>query len=126
MILFQILAVVTVFTSADAYLRDSEDAGFFSELPVCGYFAWGIDNFENTDCKTYPQITTKFQEDKVALEKQLASVLAVLIPKKIQVSNVLGNPDVQFIEQKTGDNRVSISEMMNDFNSFRTSLGSYG
>jgi hypothetical protein len=124
-ILFQVLALGTVVFSADAYLRNREDVSFFAELPVCEYFSMGIDNFDNIGCKTYPQIVTKFQEDKIELEKKMWPALAILIPRKIQVSNVLGNPDIQFIEQHTGDNRIIINEMIEEFNTFRKSLGSF-
>lgn len=82
-----------------------------------------IENYTNTECKTYTQIASKFQADKVALEKDLGSILKILIPRKIQVSNVLWNPDIQFIEQRTGNNRIMINEMIDEFNLFRSNLG---
>lgn len=75
----------------------------------------GIENYDNTDCKTYTEIQAKVLSDSEDLDKALAANLSLLVPKRLLTQNILNMPEIQFIEQKTSSTRVSLNEAMEKF-----------
>ncbi len=111
--IFKFLLLVLFVAGIDGSIRNLETSDFIKNIPLCSYYIMGVENYSNENCQTYSEISKSLTESKQALEKNLAINLAILIPKKTQVQNVLNMPEVRFIQQKTGGNRTSIVEAMN-------------
>jgi hypothetical protein len=60
-------------------------------------------------------ISTEVTANKEKLEKDIATHLILLIPRLLQSIDIANSPKVQFIQEHTGDSRISISEAINHF-----------
>lgn len=114
MIVLVIVCFVTVFESN---VRLADDAGIFKALPsfFCSYLSIGIDNYNNTDCKTATQILSDVQQKKTKLENDLLKDIITVVPPILATSDITSDPEVQFIAQHTGDTRIPITQVMNAF-----------
>lgn len=111
--LFGIAAAVLL--SIDVFARSSTDNSMLANLPICSYLAMGTNDYDNKDCKTLPQISAEVSAEKDKLEKNIAANLILLVPKLMQSMDIANSPKVQFIQEHTGDSRISLSEMTNRF-----------
>lgn len=114
-ILFTISLILAVILSADVFIRNSPTNNLFVNLPICDYLSFGIDDYENTDCKTLPMILETATAEKEKIEKNIISNLVVLVPKLLQSLDIVNSPKVRFIQERTGDARIPITEMINRF-----------
>lgn len=123
--LFKIGLIVAILTGIDATIRNLESSSVISMFPLCGYYALGVEGYDNANCMTDAEILTHLSGEKADLEKELALNLVVLIPQKLLIQNTLKSPEVQYILAKTSTSRVSIQEMLNKLSDFRTSATAY-
>ncbi|MDD5376527.1 MAG: hypothetical protein PHH16_00250 [Candidatus Gracilibacteria bacterium] len=107
--------IITILLSLDVFIRSSEDNQLFASLPICSYLSLGTDGYDNVECKTIPMISTEVHAEKEKLEKNIASNLIILVPKFMQSLDITNSPKVQFIQEHTGDSRVSITDAMARF-----------
>lgn len=107
--------VAAIVLSLDVFVRASEDNEFFANLPICSYLSYGVEDYENEECKTVPMISKDADEAKEKLEKNIATNLVLLVPKFMQSLDIANSPKVQFIQEHTGDSRVSIGDVINRF-----------
>ncbi len=112
---FTLGIIVTILLTLDVFARSSEDNSLFANLPICSYLAYGIDDYDNAGCKTPSMIFSELNTEKEKLEKNIAGNLVLLVPKLMQSFDIANSPKVQFIQEHTGDSRVSITEAMNRF-----------
>lgn len=99
----------------DVTFRTQDDNSFVGNLGLCSYLAWGVENYDNPECKTIAMIHADSEKDKADTEKTIVSNLILLAPKELQSIDILNSPKVRFIQDHTGDNRISISETMARF-----------
>lgn len=92
-----------------------EDNALFANLPICEYLSFGVNNYENTNCKTLSMIATEINAEKTKLEENITRNLILLIPKFMQSSDISTSPKVRFIQEHTGDSRVSVTEAIKRF-----------
>jgi hypothetical protein len=104
-----------VATGVDSTLRGLEDPGYLQNFPVCDYLSWGIDGYENADCKSLQGIIAEKDAEKKQVEKTIVNNLLILVPKKLEVGDLLGSPEVQFVKERTGDSRKPLSKMIESF-----------
>ncbi|MDD2487175.1 MAG: hypothetical protein PHS92_02315 [Candidatus Gracilibacteria bacterium] len=117
---FALLSIfLIILLTVDIYLKTTNDNYIVSALPVCPYLSWSIDGYDNTDCKTLPMIVTSLQKEKSDLEKNIVSNLHALLPRKLETDNISNSPEVQFIQEKTGDSRIYIKNMLEKFDEIR-------
>lgn len=107
--------IVTLLLTLDVFARSGEDNSLFVNLPICSYLSYGVDDYDNADCKTLPMIFSDLSAEKEKLEKNIVGNLVLLVPKLMQSFNIVNSPKVQFIQEHTGDSRVSITEAMSRF-----------
>ncbi len=119
-ILFKVLLVASFILGVDVTLRNLDASGFLSNLPICSYLAWGVGDYDNTECKLYVEIKDKLTKDRAQYEKDLTVPLAILVPKKLQSQNVLNSPEVQFIQLHTAG-RVTLTKVLDQFNEIKAS-----
>lgn len=124
-IIFKVGLVALILTGIDATIRNLNASDVTQSLPLCSYYALGVDEYENDNCSTYTEILSKLTDEKNELEKDLALNLAVLIPQKLLIQNTLKSPEVQYILAKTSSNRVSIDEMLRKLTEVRTTATPY-
>ena len=60
-------------------------------------------------------ISTEKAAEKEKLEKNIATNLILLVPKFMQSLDIANSPKVQFIQEHTGDSRMSITEIIDHF-----------
>lgn len=113
--IFMIGIIITILLSLDVFIRSGEDNSLFANLPICPYLAYGINDYDNGACKTLFMILAEINIEKEGLEKNIAANLILLVPKLMQSFDISSSPKVQFIQEHTGDSRISITEMMNHF-----------
>jgi len=113
--LFFLVVLVTILMSVDIFVRTMEDNSYFANLPICPYLSYGVDNYDNSDCKTLPQIFTELKDQKDKLENNIVTNLVILVPKFLQSSDISSSPKVQFIQEHTGDSRISITDAIARF-----------
>lgn len=113
--LFVIAILATIVMSLDVFARSSEDNKYFANLPICGYLSYGIEGFENEECKTPSMIAKDADIAKEKLEKNIITNLILLVPKFMQSLDIANSPKVQFIQEHTGDSRVMINDMVERF-----------
>ena len=113
--IFILSVVIVTILSLDIFIRSWENNSLFWGLPICPYLAYGISNYENVDCKTLPMISAEMTTEKEKLEKNIATNLVLLVPKLMQSLDISNSPKVQFIQEHTGDSRISISDTVNRF-----------
>ncbi|NDK19568.1 hypothetical protein GW819_01890 [Candidatus Gracilibacteria bacterium] len=113
--LFFIVVLVAILMSIDIFVRTMKDNSYFANLPICPYLSYGVDNYENNNCKTLPQIFTELKDQKDKLEKNIVANLIILVPKFLQSSDISSSPKVQFIQEHTGDSRISITDAITRF-----------
>lgn len=111
----KISIVATVVFCVDSTIRNMETPGFFENLPVCDYLSFGVEGFENADCKTVVQIASDKAAELGQVEATIANNLLVLVPKRLEAGDALNSPEVQFIKERTGDSRVSFARVKDDF-----------
>lgn len=124
-VIVKILLVVGVVGTLDSTIRNLDSGDFLKSLPLCAYYAYGVENYENADCDTYSGIYGKLSTLRGELEKELSINLAILVPQKLLLQNTLKSPEVQYILTKTTSNRVSIPEILAKFAEYRTSATVY-
>ncbi len=112
---FTIALILAAVLSADVFIRTSPSNNLFVNLPICGYLSLGIDDYENTDCKTLPMILETAMAEKEKTEKNIISNLVVLVPKLLQSLDIVSSPKVRFIQEHTGDSRIPITDMISRF-----------
>lgn len=117
--LFILGVIVTILLNIDVYIRSSEDNSQFANLPICPYLSFGINDYDNTECKTPSMISAEVTNKKEKLEKEIITNLIILVPKLIQSLNIVNSPKVQFIQEHTGNARVSITEVLNQFQAIK-------
>lgn len=113
--LFILGIIITILLSIDVYARSADNNSLFANLPICPYLSYGIENYDNTECKTLLMISSEVTAKKEKLEKQIIENLVILVPKLMQSLNIVNSPKVQFIEEHTGNSRVSITETVRNF-----------
>lgn len=116
-IFMKLILVTLVVTSVDATVRNLEDVETLSVLPICNYFSLGVDanDFQNDKCQSVKQIAAEKTAERSSIESTIIANLLVIVPRKIEALDIVGSPEVQFIKSKTGDSRMSISDMVKDF-----------
>ncbi|MDQ1343839.1 MAG: hypothetical protein QG650_559 [Patescibacteria group bacterium] len=107
--------VATIVFCIDSSIRSMETPEYFENLPVCDYLSWGIHGFENGDCNTVVQIAAKKTEELAQIETTVTNNLIVLVPKRLESSDALNSPEVQFIKEHTGDTRASFQNVIEGF-----------
>lgn len=112
---FVFSVIIIILLSLDVFIRSSEDNQLFASLPICSYLSLGADDYDNVDCKTLSMISAEINAEKEKLEKNLATNLIILVPKFMQSLDITNSPKVQFIQEHTGDSRVSITDAMTRF-----------
>lgn len=60
-------------------------------------------------------ILTEVKIEKEKLETNIAKNLVILVPKLMQSLDILNSPKVQFIQEHTGDSRISLKEIITRF-----------
>jgi len=110
-----IAAVLAIITTLDVFARTQSDNSLLSNLPICFYLSLGVDDYSNTDCKTLPMILDAANQEKDKIEKNVISNLVLLVPKRLQSIDILSSPKVRFIQEHTGDSRISINDAINRF-----------
>lgn len=70
-------------------------------------------------------IVQGLRDDRTKLEKSLVDNLVIYVPAKIQIDNIISSPKVQFIQEHTGDNRLSIVNATARFLDIKASLPDY-
>jgi hypothetical protein len=60
-------------------------------------------------------ISAEVTAKKEKLEEQIITNLTILVPKLMQSMNITSSPKVQFIQEHTGNSRVSITETIRNF-----------
>lgn len=113
--IFSITLVVTIFLTLDVFARSSVDNSLFANLPICPYLSYGINDYENEKCQTPSMILTEVKIEKEKLETNIAKNLVILVPKLMQSLDILNSPKVQFIQEHTGDSRISLKEIITRF-----------
>lgn len=113
--IFTIGIIITILLSLDVFIRSGEDNSLFANLPICPYLAYGINDYNNEACKTPLMILAEINAEKEGLEKNIAANLILLVPKLMQSFDISSSLKVQFIQEHTGDSRVSITEAINRF-----------
>lgn len=107
--------VAVVILGIDSTIRDLDTPGFLENLPVCDYLSFGIDGFENTDCKMPTQIMADKTEELKQVESTMANNLLVLVPKRLEAGDAINSPEVQFIKERTGDSRIAFGKVVGEF-----------
>ena len=107
--------VVTILLSLDVFARSSTDNSLFASLPICSYLAMGTTDYDNVDCKTPSMISAEVIAAKDKIEANIATNLILLVPKFMQSLDIANSPKVQFIQEHTGDSRVSINDVATRF-----------
>ena len=92
---------------------------FITSIPGACDFIWYSLNYDNSECKTVPQIVEKLDKQKKDIEFKLSKDLAILIPKKLRSNYILSSDEVKFIQEKTSDSRIMITKVLEDFESIR-------
>ena len=113
--LFVLGIIVTILLSIDVYARSADNNSLFANLPICPYLSYGIENYDNAECKTPLMISSEVTAKKEKLEKQIIENLVILVPKLMQSLNIVNSPKVQFIEEHTGNSRISITDAVQNF-----------
>ncbi|MFA6090513.1 MAG: hypothetical protein WC774_01930 [Candidatus Gracilibacteria bacterium] len=113
--LFILGVLITILLSIDVYARSTENNSLFTNLPICPYLSYGIENYDNIECKTPLMISAEVTAKKEKLEEQIITNLTILVPKLMQSMNITSSPKVQFIQEHTGNSRVSITETIRNF-----------
>ncbi len=116
-ILAKLLFVALVVSGVDASVRNLENAEALSALPVCSYLSIGLDDYQagEDECKTVRQIAAEKTAERDSMESTIVANLLVIVPRKIEALDVVGSPEIQFIKSKTGDSRVPLAKMIEDF-----------
>lgn len=107
--------IVTLLLSLDVFARSSQDNALFSNLPICSYLSYGVNEYENSECKTLFMIAGEQDAEKKKLEKDIITNLVILVPKLMQSLDIVNSPKVQFIQERTGDSRISINDTIDQF-----------
>lgn len=123
--IFKIAVVICIVTGVDVTARNLVNNDAIKSLPLCSYYAMGVDEYNNDDCASYTEILARQSAKKAELEKELAINLAVLIPQKLLLQNTIKSPEVQYILAKTSNSRVLIDEMFTKFTDYRTGVNVY-
>ena len=113
--IFIVGAVVALLLTLDIFIRSMEDNSILANLPICTYLSYGIDDYENSECKTLSMISAEITVKKDILEKNIIANLIILVPKFLQSLDIANSPKVQFIQEHTGNSRVSITEAISRF-----------
>ncbi|MDD2916785.1 MAG: hypothetical protein PHH70_02985, partial [Candidatus Gracilibacteria bacterium] len=113
--LFILGVIATIIVSIDVFARTSEDNSLFSNLPICSYLSFGVDAYDNTDCKTVTMIVADKTAEKEKIEKNIVTNLIILVPRFLQSLDMTSSPKVQFIQEHTGDSRVALLDTMDRF-----------
>lgn len=93
--------IIAILLSLDVFMRSSEDNALFVNLPICPYLSYGVEVYDNTECKTLPMISAEMVAEKEKIEKTLAANLLLLVPKRLQSLDISSSPKVQFIQEHT-------------------------
>lgn len=107
--------IISIILTFDVFVRSKADNSLVSSLPICSYLALGVNDYDNTDCKTLPMIYADAVSEKEKLEKNIVANLVILVPKFMQSLDISNSPKVQFIQEHTGDSRVSITDAISHF-----------
>ncbi|MCK9272865.1 hypothetical protein M0P65_04940 [Candidatus Gracilibacteria bacterium] len=114
--------VILIILFFDIFLKSTEDNSLISALPIfCNYISYSIDGYDNTECKTVPVILNDLENQKKDIEKNILGILTNILPKKLDALNMASSNEVQFIKEKTGDSRISINEILDNFNELKSS-----
>ena len=113
--IFTLTIVITILLTLDVFARSSADNSLFANLPICSYLSYGITDYDNTKCQTLAMISTEVKTEKEKLENTIVTNLAILVPKLMQSLDIVNSPKIQFIQEHTGDSRVSLTEIMTRF-----------
>lgn len=114
-IVMKLAVVATIVFSIDAGVRGLEGPGVLENLPICDYFAYGIDDYVNDDCKTVTQIASDKEKELQEVRSTIVNNLLVLVPKRLEASDALSSPEVQFIKERTGDARIQFAKVLDEF-----------
>lgn len=107
--------IVAIVLTIDVFVRSSEDNNLFANLPICPYLSFGVGEYDNTDCKTLSMISTDMNAEKEKTEKNIITNLVLLVPKFMQSLDIANSPKVQFIQEHTGESRISITDVIDRF-----------
>ena len=113
--LFILGVIISVIMTIDVFVRSSEDNTLFVSLPICSYLAMSVDGYNNNDCKTLPMILAEKTAEQEKMEKNIAVNLVLLVPRFLQSLDITNSPKVQFIQEHTGDSKISIIDTINRF-----------
>lgn len=123
-LLLALLLVYTVVASIDVSMRNMETTGFFKELPLCGYYTLGTDNYKNQSCGSYVEAKNSIDVERTKLESDLGTNLALMVPNKTAIQNPTAQPEVQYILQKTAS-RSSLRDAITSFNRIKNTATDY-
>ncbi|EKD66536.1 MAG: hypothetical protein ACD_49C00037G0005 [uncultured bacterium (gcode 4)] len=117
---FLVGVIVLIILFIDIFLKSTEDNSLISALPIfCNYISYPIEWFDNTECKTLPIILKDLENWKNDLEKDIGDKLIDILPKKLDALNIASSNEVEFIKEKTGDSRISINEILDNFDELK-------
>lgn len=118
--IFLVSVILVIVLFFDIFLKSTEDNSLISALPIfCNYISYSIDWYENTECKTVPVIINDLGNSKKDLEKNITNTLINILPKKLDALNIASSNEVQFIKEKTWDSRISINEILDNFDELK-------
>lgn len=106
---------IGIILAADLFIRTQDNNDLIANMPMCSYVSMGVDGYSNDSCKTLKMIDTEVTVTQKAVEKTLVSNLMIIVPRRLQSLNILNSPKVRFIQEHTGNTRISITEAMNRF-----------
>ncbi len=118
--------IIAILLTLDTFIRSSEDNSLFSNLPIGFYLAMGTTDYDNVDNKTLSMISAEVAAEKDKIEKNMATNLIILVPKFMQSLDIANSPKVQFIQEHTGDSRVSIKDVTTRFSEIKSKTNYQG
>ena len=89
---------------------------------LCNYFVWGIEDYQNTDCKTVTMVETEITAQKKKLENRIIESLSEYLPIKIQQGSLFALEEA-FIAD-TMKNKIPFIDVMSDFQTAKLSVNS--
>lgn len=112
-----ILLIATLLWSIHTFVKSQTDSSFVEKFPfLCSYMNSDIEWLSEDEkwCKTSIIIKEEFDNKTTALENEIVSKLSSYLPIKLS-SNNINEKEQEFIK-KTFEDKISIKNIMDDFN----------
>lgn len=123
---FWIILFLSIWFFLHVFVKTT-DATFISWIPwVCDYIWANIDWYDNSeDCKNFNEIKEEISKNKENYETNIVRWLILFIPKAIKTEYILSSQEVKFILEKTNSKKVSLLQMIDEFEKIRISAWLY-